>query len=185
MLALALVGGIGAGAVGLASANSSANTSAADAVSVTGQPSAVAQERGLMKVKGPGVHGTVSSVSGTTLIVTDPNGTAYTVDASKATVMKAQATASVSDIAVGDTVGVRGTVNGTQVTATDIMDGLFEMRRGPPGGRMGEYKMAGAVGTVTSINGSTITITATDASAVSALSVGDSVMVHGKAVTTQ
>lgn len=77
----------------------------------------------------PGVFGTVSAVSGNTLTVAGRNGTTYTVDASSAKVMKAAsgakpATAAVSDIAVGDSVMIGGTVSGTSVTATDIMDGI-------------------------------------------------------------
>lgn len=79
----------------------------------------------------PGVFGTVASIDGTTLTVTskgfgsNTTATTYSVDASTATVTKSGATASVSDIAVGDTVMVQGTVSGTSVTATAIRDGIM------------------------------------------------------------
>src|ERR1700690_195591 len=92
---------------------------------------------GGMKGRMPGVFGTVSAVSGTSLTVTSkagPNGTpaaaTYTVDASSATVMKAGASSSVSAVTVGDTVMVQGTVNGTSVTAKTIRDGVVPMGMG-------------------------------------------------------
>lgn len=89
---------------------------------------------------GPGIMGKVTAVSGTTLTVTDlRNSTSYTVDASNAKVLKfvsgqTPTTISVSGIAVGDTVGVRGTISGTTVTATDVMDGMPSRAHGPPAG---------------------------------------------------
>lgn len=53
------------------------------------------------------------------------SSTIYAVDASNATVRKNNATSTVSAIAVGDRVLVRGTVNGTSVTAASIIDGNF------------------------------------------------------------
>lgn len=92
--------------------------------------------------RGPGVVGTVSAVNGSSLTVAGKNGTTYTVDASSANVMKfAQGTkpaaSTVSSIVVGDTVGIRGTVSGTTVTATDIMDGIpsMGMHRGQQDGK--------------------------------------------------
>ena len=78
---------------------------------------------GMMGGRGRGVMGTVSAVSGNTITVTGKDGTTYTVDATSANVEK-MVTESVSDIAVGDTVGVEGTVSGSNVTAKHIMDGL-------------------------------------------------------------
>src|SRR5581483_4384581 len=77
----------------------------------------------------PVVTGTVTAVSGNTLTVSgrskgerDENSSAvtFTVDASSATIMKANATTTVSGISVGDVVMISGTVNGTNVTATTI-----------------------------------------------------------------
>ena len=172
----------------------------------------------------PGVFGTVSAVSGTTLTVTSTmpqrpasgtttatppttTTTTYTVDASSATVTKANAASSVSAIAVGDTVMVQGTVSGTSVTAKTIRDGIVPMTgKGP--GTPGQRPQSGPTiqgngqpvvgGSVTAVNGSTITVAtaagnisysvdATSAtvnkdnatSSVSAISVGDKVVVQG------
>jgi len=73
--------------------------------------------------KGHGVHGTVTAVDGTTITVTGRDGASYTVNASSATVQK-MTSGALSDIAVGDTIGVQGSVSGTSVTAERIMDDL-------------------------------------------------------------
>jgi hypothetical protein len=84
-----------------------------------------------MHGKKPGVHGTVVSVSGNTITLSDKDGKTYTVDATNATVSK-MTTSTVSQIAVGDTLGVQGTVSGTTVTATDIMNGMPPRMNGGP-----------------------------------------------------
>lgn len=146
----------------------------------------------------PGVFGTVSAVNGTTLTITSkgfagyghpsststaaPAPTTYTVNASGATVVKDGASSTLSSVAVGDTVVVRGTVNGTSITATAIMDGVLPGGANPGGpimrGGRGQFNGSSTGmwsasttalfqgngepvvgGTVTAINGSTVTIT--------------------------
>jgi hypothetical protein len=89
----------------------------------------------------PGVFGTVDTISGDTLQITSqtmrPNAsstpaTVYTVDATNATIVKNGATSTIASVAVGDMVMVRGTVSGTNVTATMIRDGIMGMM-GRPG----------------------------------------------------
>ncbi len=70
----------------------------------------------------PVIGGGVTAVSGTTLTVTNKSNVTYSVDASSATVIKGNATSSVSAIAVGDNVVVQGTVNGTSVVASSVID---------------------------------------------------------------
>jgi hypothetical protein len=126
----------------------------------------------------PAAVGTVTAISGSTLTVTDKQSNAtYTVDASNATITKVTAptattgtattppakptetTISVSGIAVGDTVMVQGTVSGTSVTATKIVDGqMFDGRGGFGGGAPHGPKPA-AQGTVTAVSGTTLTVT--------------------------
>jgi hypothetical protein len=84
--------------------------------------------RGETKGRGSGVTGKVTSVNGTTLTVVGDNGTTYTVDASSGVFTKMQ-TIAVTDISVGDTVGIQGTVSGTSVVATHIVDGLMTHAR--------------------------------------------------------
>ncbi len=123
-----------------------------------------------------GVFGTVTAVSGDTITVqskswqkpasgsTMPTATTvtYTVDATNATVTKADAASSISAIAVGDTIMVQGTVSGTSVTATKINDGIKMPMRQPE--NKGEAIPAGngqpiIGGTVTAVSGDTVTIT--------------------------
>ncbi len=76
-------------------------------------------------IKGNGepiVGGTVSAVSGSTLTVTTKSSIAYTVDAASATVIKDHATSTLASVAQGDAVVVQGTVNGTAITASSIID---------------------------------------------------------------
>jgi hypothetical protein len=158
----------------------------------------------------PGVFGTVSAISGSTLTLSSKGfgksatATIYSVDASGATVMKDNATSTLSAIAVGDMVMAQGTVSGTSVTATMIRDGMAKgmMDNGTPGMKTkgptipstGEPVVGG---NVSAINGSTLTVTnkagATYAidtssafiekgnatSSISAVAVGDDVLVQG------
>ncbi len=154
----------------------------------------------------PGVFGTVSAISGTTLTVQSkarPNkgtATAYTVIASGATVTKNGQASSVSGIAVGDMVMVQGTVSGTSVTATVIRDGMM-MGKGmgtnsqPPvitgnGQPIVAGKVANITGNIVTITNSsnvTYTIDATNAKvakgntleSLSNVSDGDMVVVQG------
>jgi hypothetical protein len=107
----------------------------------------------------PAVRGKVAAINGDTITVTAKNGTTYTVDATNATVKKGfgktATTIAVANIAVNDTVAVRGTLSGDDVTATAITDGAPTHTAGTAN----HQKLANATfGTVTSISGSTITL---------------------------
>ncbi len=71
--------------------------------------------------KGHGVMGEVTALNGSTITITGKDGQSYTVNAGSATIQK-MTTGSLSDIVVGDTIGVQGAVSGSSVTATMIMD---------------------------------------------------------------
>ena len=84
----------------------------------------------------PGIGGTVTAISGSTITVQGKNSTSYTVDASTAKISKITApatagakptvtTITASDIQIGDTIRAQGTISGTSVIATQITDGLF------------------------------------------------------------
>lgn len=73
----------------------------------------------------PVIGGNVTAMSSTTLTVTTKSGTVYTVNTASTTVQKAgigSTVATLSSIALGDNVLVQGTVNGTSVTASSIID---------------------------------------------------------------
>jgi predicted lysophospholipase L1 biosynthesis ABC-type transport system permease subunit len=140
LIAAALIAGIGAGAFALAGAQSAA---AAD-TSTTTTPTAASgtHPQGHAPLGGDGV---VASISGTTLTMTEEaneGGATYTVDASNATITKNGAAASLSSIAVGDKIFVKGTVTGTTVVATSINDGH--------GGAVGHMGHRGTPGSGTS-----------------------------------
>jgi hypothetical protein len=70
-----------------------------------------------------GGDGVVSSISGTTIIVSEEaneGGASYTINASKATVTNNGVAGSLSDIKVGSKIFVEGTTTGTNVVATSI-----------------------------------------------------------------
>lgn len=72
----------------------------------------------------PVLAGKVTSVSGNTVSIAN-NGattTTYTIDATNAKIVKAGATTTVSQIAVGDMIVAQGSVSGSTMTATSIID---------------------------------------------------------------
>jgi hypothetical protein len=73
--------------------------------------------------KGHGVVGTVESISGSTVTVKGIDSTTYTVETKDASVER-KVVGSLSDVKVGDQIGVHGTLSGTNVTATHIMDDI-------------------------------------------------------------
>jgi hypothetical protein len=83
-----------------------------------------------------GITGTVSSISGTIIIVTAKDSTKYTVDASHATIMKAADQANTNpyivtttDIKVGDAIMVRGVLMDKEITADQIFDGKMSLHK--------------------------------------------------------
>ncbi len=101
----------------------------------------------------PGVTGTVSAIDGTTITVLGKNGTSYTVLADNAKILKNRNTIlAITDVKIGDTVMVQGTVDGTTITATTIFDGKL---------MLGKHKHGfapGVMGTVQGVSGTTITL---------------------------
>ncbi len=78
----------------------------------------------------PGIMGTISAVSGTTLTVTAKDGTVYTVATADAKFQKEKgSTIGINDLKVGDTVLIQGTVNGTNVTAKNVFDAQITMNK--------------------------------------------------------
>ena len=70
----------------------------------------------------PVVAGTVSQLSGSTLTITTGSRVTYTIDVSNATIAKDNATSTISGISVGDYVIVQGSVSGTSVMASSVID---------------------------------------------------------------
>ncbi|MCX6721686.1 MAG: DUF5666 domain-containing protein [Candidatus Staskawiczbacteria bacterium] len=169
----------------------------------------------------PTISGTVSAINGNTITVSGKQditrkdiktsssvaNITFTVDATKAKITKNGAAGKITDIAVGDTVVVQGTITGTNVVATTIKDGqnVTDPNRMRPN----------LVGKVSAISGNTITVVSqqgfrkpTDAiinpsstiftvdasgakifkgdvtSAVSGITVGDTIIVQGTVTGT-
>ncbi|HEX7724603.1 MAG TPA: DUF5666 domain-containing protein [Candidatus Paceibacterota bacterium] len=133
---------------------------------------------GMMMRTVPGITGVVTAINGTTLTVSGHGPgqstskmtatTTYMVDASHATIFKKNATSTFSSIALNDRVYIQGTVTGTNVVAQVIRDGIpGDIKRpggveGGPGGARPPVKGNGqpvVAGTVSSVNGTSVTIT--------------------------
>jgi hypothetical protein len=71
----------------------------------------------------PVIMGNVTAVSGTMITITNIGNVSYSVDASSAKVTKSgTAAATVANVTVGDRILVQGTVNGTSITASSVID---------------------------------------------------------------
>ena len=70
----------------------------------------------------PIIAGNVSSVNGNTLTVTTGTNVTYTVDVTNAKFTQGQNAVTLTDVKVQDRVVVQGTVNGTAVVASNVMD---------------------------------------------------------------
>lgn len=112
--------------------------------------------RGARTMVRPVVSGTVGTVSGNTFTVTDTKNTVYTVDDTNAKITKGFGktvqTLTAADIKSGDKLVVMGTVSGTAVAATAIIDGVGMMKPSKVG------RAPGVFGTVAALNGGSFTI---------------------------
>lgn len=148
---------LGGAIVGYAQSSRASNDDANTGIMGMGR-NMVNSARGMMGGFGDGVHGTITAINGTTLTVVDREGKSYTVDTSNATVHTKkergaeEKDADVNTLTVNEVIGVHGTVDGTNIIATDIMSGVRgHDREGIRGGR-------GVMGEVTKIDGNTITV---------------------------
>lgn len=122
------------------------------------------------------IHGTVTAVSGTTLTLSGKNAAVYTVNAASSTVDDG----TLADIAVGDTIKVKGTVSGTTIIASRISD--REMGRRGIEAQL-ENLRAGIVTGVSS-SGFTITRFGTGTSSSVITSASTTIKVNGKVTTS-
>jgi Domain of unknown function (DUF5666) len=70
----------------------------------------------------PIVVGTISSITGSTLTITNKSNLTYSVDATNAKVTRGQNAITLAGVTVGDTVIIQGAVNGTSIVASSVMD---------------------------------------------------------------
>jgi len=84
----------------------------------------------------PALFGSVTSVSGDTVVITELEGFSRTIVVdSSTTYTKSGATSSLSDVVVGSDIVAEGTVdtNGTSLDATNVVIGLPSQQSGSPG----------------------------------------------------
>ena len=70
----------------------------------------------------PVVAGSVTSIAGSVVTITNKSNVTFTIDTTNAKIEKTGAAATISDIAVGDMIVAQGAVNGSNVTASTVMD---------------------------------------------------------------
>jgi hypothetical protein len=70
----------------------------------------------------PVVAGTISAINGSTLTITNKSNVTYNVDVTNAKITAGQTASSLSSLKVGDAVVIQGTVNGTSITASSLID---------------------------------------------------------------
>ena len=70
----------------------------------------------------PVIVGKVSSLNGNTLTITNQNNQTYTIDATNAKILKNNTASSIGNIIINDQIIAQGTINGSNITATQIID---------------------------------------------------------------
>jgi hypothetical protein len=70
----------------------------------------------------PVVAGKVTAISGSSITITNSSNVTYTIDATNAKITEGRSLLSLSNIVVGDSIVAQGTINGTGVVATSIID---------------------------------------------------------------
>ncbi len=99
------------------------------------------------------ISGKVTAVNGNTITLSGKDGATYTVNAAGAAITAENRTLAITDIKVGDTLKVNGTLTGTTIVATKIRDKSTVQRDL-------ESKLSNLrAGIVTAVNGTVLTIT--------------------------
>ncbi len=84
------------------------------------------EAKGELSITGNGepvVAGVISAINGNSITITNKSNVTYTVDATNAKISQGQnASGTISNLTVGDSILTQGTVNGTSVAATTIID---------------------------------------------------------------
>jgi hypothetical protein len=70
----------------------------------------------------PVVAGTITAITGTTLTLTNKSNVTYTAEVGTAKIIVKGATSTLTSVKVGDSIIIQGTVNGTIITATTVIN---------------------------------------------------------------
>ncbi|NVN96699.1 hypothetical protein HXX01_00360 [Candidatus Nomurabacteria bacterium] len=95
--------------------------------STDGQIPANMQGNGL-----PIVAGSVTSITGNSVVITNKSNVTYTIDATSAKIVKGTTTGTITNIAVGDQILAQGNINGNNVVATSIYDQVNQTTKNAP-----------------------------------------------------
>lgn len=89
----------------------------------------------------PIMLGTITTITGNTITISNKSNVTYTINASTSTVLVKNATSTLSALAAGDQLLVQGTVNGTSIVASTIIDsGKVETTTGSTGDTEGYHQ---------------------------------------------
>jgi len=172
----AILAAAGAATLSLAACGSSNTAAPAQSPGPSSAASAQAQAPSQAPTPGNGqrVAGLIASVSGSTIQVTQKNGTA-SVDFTPSTAINEVTPAGLTDVTAGSCVSVRptkddpqsgGTVAARMVRISPAVDGKCPQPNQPPAG-------AGVHGTVASLAGNTITVNGVDSTSPTTVTVSD------------
>ena len=124
------------------------------------------------------VSGTVAALSGSTLTVTGENGATYTVNAASSTINGSSDISMLGKIQVGDRITIKGSLNGSVITAKKITDNSLKQR---------EFlaTLSGVrAGVVTAISGSNVTLDRFGTGTTSVTTTGSTFFTAGGSATT-
>jgi hypothetical protein len=173
---VAILAAAGAAALSLAACGNSNTAAPTQSPGPSSAASAQAQAPSQAPTPGNGqrVAGLIASVSGSTIQVTQKNGTA-TVDFTPSTAINEVTQAALTDVTAGSCVSVRPTKdnppNGTTTAARVVrispaVDGKCSQPNQPPAG-------SGVYGTVAAVSGNTITVNGTGSTSPTTVTVSD------------
>ena len=83
----------------------------------------------------PVIAGTITTINGNTVTITNKSNATYTIDVTNAKITVKNIAGTASSLAVGDQIFAQGTINGTSVVAATIIDsGAQVVQNTPPAG---------------------------------------------------
>ena len=88
----------------------------------------------------PVIAGTISTISGSSITITNKSNVTYNVDATNAKITQGNTASDVSTLKVGDTVVIQGTVNSSSIIASSVIDQIKPSHPGFLGG-IGKFFM--------------------------------------------
>ncbi len=94
----------------------------------------------------PIVGGKISAISGNSITVVNVSNITYTVDITNAKITQGAKVATATNLTIGDPVVVQGTVNGTLITATSVIDQMKPTTDTPGASKPAQHRFFGGIG---------------------------------------